>query len=247
MGSLRDIRTQASRARPRGAWLAAAALAALLGTCATASAQQFSAELSRRDTHGQILKGRVSVAGDKVRIDQPNLPIGYFIVRRDAGAVYFVKPDQQVFVDSKQSSILTELLVPVDPAAPCAQWQAMAVISGSADGGKAWRCDRIGDAMRNGRATVHYSMTSPGGVHYAGWIDPKLKFLVRIEAESGTTLDLEDVREAPQPGTAFDMPAGFTKFDPQVLIDQMKHSDTYVDPKMDVRVQPMKPKRAADL
>jgi hypothetical protein len=231
----------------RGAGVALVALAALLATCATASAQQFSAQLSRRDAHGKVLKGRLSVAGDKIRIEQPNLPLGFFIVRGDAKATYFVNPDREVFVDARQSSILTEILVPVDPAAPCVQWQAMAEISGSAKGGAAWRCERVGDKTRNGRATVRYSITSPGGRHFAGWIDSQLKFLVRIEADSGATLELADVRQAPQPASEFDIPAGFSKFDPQILVDQMKHSDSYIAPALDSRAEPLQPSPVPDL
>ncbi|MDR3469800.1 MAG: hypothetical protein P4M07_28050 [Xanthobacteraceae bacterium] len=220
--------------------LAIAALAALLATSAAASAQQFSAELSRRDKDGQISMGRLAAAGDKVRIEAPDLPSGFFIVRGDAKAVYFVQPDRRVFMDARQSSVLTEIMVPVDPEAPCPKWQAMAEISRSAEGGAAWRCERIGEDTRDGRATIRYGMTSPRGRHYSGWIDPRLKFVVRIEADDGATTELADVREGPQPDSAFEIPAGLHKFDPQQLIELMKHSDVWVDPAKDSRAEPLK-------
>jgi hypothetical protein len=247
MPSSHNMRRHASKMFSRDACVAIAVLAALLASCAGASAQQFSAELSRRDARGHVLTGRLSVAGDKVRIEQPTLPTGFFIVRGDTKAIYFVNPDREVFIDARESSILTEVLVPVDPAAPCAQWQAMATISGSAKGGAPWRCERIGDETRDGRATVHYSMTSPRGRHFSGWIDSQLKFLVRIEADNGTTLEIVHVQQAPQPAGAFEIPAGFLKFDPQPLIEQMKHSDAYVDPKMDSRAEPLKPSLGPNL
>jgi len=238
MVSFRRIRNRASKTLPTNARLAVATLAVVLAAGAAASAQQFSAELSRRDADGRITQGRLSVAGDKVRIEAPDLPSGFFIVRGDAKAAYFVQPDRRVFMDARQSSLLTEILVPVDPDAPCRQWQAMAEISSSADGGAAWRCDRIGAETRDGRATVRYSMTSPRGKHYTGWIDSRLRFVVRIEADDGTTTELVGVREAPQPDSAFEIPAGLRKFDPLQLIELMKHSDAWVDPSKDSRAEP---------
>jgi hypothetical protein len=233
-------RTCAPKALPARAPLAIATLAALLATGAAASAQQFSAKLSRRDADGRITEGRLSVAGDKVRIEAPELRSGFFIVRGDAKAAYFVQPDRGVFMDARQSSVLTEILAPVEADAPCRQWQAMAEISGSADGGAAWRCERSGAETRDGRATVRYDMTSPRGLHYSGWIDLRLRFMVRIEADDGTTTELTDVRQAPQPDSAFEIPAGLHKFDPLRLIEVMKHSDAWVDPSKDSRAKPLK-------
>jgi hypothetical protein len=239
MSLFRDNRSGESRTIAAAARLTIAVVA-LLASRTAAPAQQFSAELARRDASGRISMGRLAVAGDKVRIQAPDLPSGFFIIRGDAKAVYLVQPDHRVFMDARQSSILTEILVPVDPEAPCPQWQAMAEISKSADGGAKWRCERIGTETRDGRATVKYSMTSPRGKHYAGWVDPRLRFMVRLEADDGTTTDLVDVQEAPQPDSAFEIPAGLHKFDPQQLIEVVKHSDVWVDPAMDSRAKPLK-------
>jgi hypothetical protein len=240
MVSFRKVRNRASKTLSTNLTLAIATLAALLATGAAASAQQFSAKLSQRDADGRITEGRLSVGGDKVRIEAPDLPTGFFVVRGDARAAYFVQPDRRVFMDARQSSVLTEILVPVDPDEPCRQWQAMAEISTSADGGAAWRCERIGAETRDGRATVRYSMTSPRCKHYSGWIDQRLRFVVRIGADDGTTTELLDVREAPQPDSAFEIPAGLHKFDPLQLIELMKHSDVWVDPAKDSRAEPSK-------
>jgi hypothetical protein len=205
-----------------------------------ASAQQFSAELTRRDAAGQISKGRLLVAGDKIRIEAPDLQTGFFIVRTDAKTTYFVQPDRGVFMDARQSSILTELLVPIDPDAPCQQWQEMAQISGSAAGGAAWRCDRIAAETHDGHTVLKYDMTSPRGRHYSSWIDPQLRYVVRIEAYDGSTTELTNVQEVPQPDSAFTIPAGLQKFDPMQLMEIVKHSDVWVDPAKDSRAVPLK-------
>src|ERR1700753_2542348 len=174
-----------------------------------ASAQQFSAELSRRDAAGQHTRGRLLVAGDKIRIEAPDLQTGFFLVRTDAKTAYFVQPDRGVFMDAMQSSILTELLVPVDPDAPCPQWQAMAQISGSATGCAAWQCNRIGTETRDGHTVLKYELTSPRGRRYSTWIDPQLRYVVRIETASDESMtELMNVQQAPQADSAFAMPAG---------------------------------------
>ena len=143
-------------------------------------------------------------------------------------------------MDARQSSVLTELLVPVDPDAPCLQWQAMAEISGSAAGGSAWQCDRTGAETRDGRTILKYEMTSPRGRRYSSWIDPRLRYVVRIEAYDGSTTELKNVQEAPPPDGAFMMPTGLRKFDPTQLIGIMQHSDVWVDPAKDSRAVPLK-------
>jgi hypothetical protein len=208
-----------------------------------ASAQQFSAELSRRDAAGQITKGRLLVAGDKIRIEAPDLQTGFFLVDTDAKTVYFAQPDRGVFMDALQSSILTELLVPVDPDAPCSKWQEMAQISGSAASG-AWQCSRVASETHDGHVILKYDMTSPHGRHYSSWIDSQLRYVVRIESHDGSTdgsvTELTNVQETPQADSALTMPAGLRKFDPRQLLEIAKHSDVWVDPAKDSRTVPLK-------
>ena len=153
-----------------------------------------------------------------------------FAVRSDAAAAYFVRPAQRVFMDAKQSSELTQLLVPVDPDDPCRQWQAMAQIAGVTDQGAAWRCERIGDEAIAGRRTIKYRGISPREDRYLIWIDPRIDFVVRLEADDGSTVEVADIQEGPQPAQLFEMPAGYVKFDPQKLIDRIKQSDVWVEP-----------------
>jgi hypothetical protein len=198
----------------------------------TAQAQQFSADLVHRDTGGAaaVKTGKLNVSNGRVRMETPDLPTGFFIVRGDANAAYFVRPAQRTFMDAKQSSQLTQVLVPVDSDNPCRQWQAMAKIAGAADQGEEWRCERVGHDAIDGRDTIMYRAISPRNRRYFGWIDPRFNFLVRLEAEDGTVIDLVNIEEAPQPESLFEVPAGYRKFDPQQLIDRLKQSDVWVEP-----------------
>jgi hypothetical protein len=214
--------------------LLAGGIAGLLAisNIAAAHAQQFSAELVHREAGGQaaVAAGKLNVSSGKVRIETLDLPTGFLIVRGDANAVYFVRPAQRIFMDAKQSSELTQVLVPVDPGDPCRQWQAMAKIAGAADQGAQWRCERVGHDTVDGRSTVKYQGTSPQNRRYFGWIDLRFRFPVKFEAEDGTTIEIVNIREAPQSENLFEIPAGYRKFDPQQLIDRIKQSDVWVEP-----------------
>ena len=225
LACFRDLKASSAR---RATGIAVTAAAALLATAAPA--EQFSAQLSRRDADGRIATGRVLVDGDNIRLETPELPDGFFIVRGGDKAAYFVRPKRGVFMDARESSPLTEILVPVDPQAPCRQFQAMADISGSADGGAQWRCERAGADTLDGRAALRYRITSPRERHYTAWIDTTRHFVARLEADDGTVIDIADVREAAQPGDAFEIPRGLRKLDPLQLIERIKHSDVWVAP-----------------
>ena len=211
--------------------LVAAVVAFAVLSAPSARCGEFSADLvyhnagSRTAAHS----GKLNVADRKIRIEPPALVVGFFIVRSDAAAAYFVRPAQRVFMDAKQSSELTQLLVPVDPDDPCRQWQAMAQIAGVTDQGAAWRCERIGDEAIAGRRTIKYRGISPREDRYLIWIDPRINFVVKLEADDGSTVEVANIQEGPQPEQLFEIPAGYVKFDPQKLIDRIKQSDVWVE------------------
>jgi hypothetical protein len=192
---------------------------------------QFSADLIYDNAGGRTAahSGKLNVADRKIRIEPPDLPVGFFIVRGDAAAAYFVKPAQRVFMDAKQSSELTQLLVPVDPDNPCPQWQAMAQTAGVTDQGPTWRCERIDDESIAERRTIKYRGISPREDRYLIWIDPRIDFVVKLEANDGSTVEVANIQEGPQPEQLFEIPAGYVKFDPQKLIDRIKQSDVWVE------------------
>jgi hypothetical protein len=62
------------------------------------------------------------------------------------------------------------------------------------------------------------------------WIDPRLKWPVRLIMADGTVVDLKNIREQPQPASLFEIPPGYRKFDPKALLERIKQSDVWVDP-----------------
>jgi hypothetical protein len=216
-------------------WLRLLGLGALVGALgggiAPAQAQHFSADLVRTSVDGGAAAsfGKLGVSDETVRIETPDFPDGFFLVDGASRTAYFARPGERVFMDARQSSRLTQLFVPLDLGEPCLQWQAMAKLAGAAEGDEPWRCDRVGEEKVGGRDVVVYRATPSPGREIVGWIDPKLKFPLRIRLENGMSISVENIREEPQPAGLFEIPSNFGKFDPQALLKRIKQSDVWVE------------------
>lgn len=196
-------------------------------------AQQFSADLVTAPAKDGAKDGAMArpaslrVRDDKVRIEAPDFPDGFFLIEATVNA-HFVRPAVRTFMDARQSSRLTQWFVSVDPADPCRQWQAMAKLAGTADRGEGWRCERTGQDMIDGRRADVFHATVPPNRDITGWIDPELKFPLRIRIDDAT-VSVTNIRQEPQPANLFEIPSGFRKFDPRLLIERIKQSDVWVE------------------
>jgi hypothetical protein len=202
----------------------------VLSTIRPAQAQQFSAQLVSSNVIGKVASasGRIYVADRRVRIETAEFPDSFLIVDTAVPVAYLVRPAQRIFMESKQSSRLTWLFVPLDPADPCSEWQVMAEVAGMSDTPR-WRCVAQGRESVEGRSAVKFVITSPRG-HSAGWIDPQLKFPIKIVSEDGVVLALKNINESPQPADIFEFPRNYKKFDPRLVIERLKHTDAWVEP-----------------
>jgi hypothetical protein len=207
-----------------------------LAACATlidiAAAQEFSATLVASGAEGMAsgARGRINVSGGKVRLETPEIVTGFFLVDAGADTAYFVRPTLHTYMEARQSSLLAQILVPLEPDDPCARWQAIAKLSGAAADGGAWRCERTGEETLDGHAATTWRAVSPQQRTYLAWIDRELKFPLRIATSFGTSFSLTDIVQAPQPASLFRLPPNYQKFDPQGLIDRIKQSDVWVEP-----------------
>jgi hypothetical protein len=200
----------------------------LLSCVAPARAQQFSADLVVTQSDGVMAPaGKLRVFDGRVRIETPELADGFFIIDSKQPAATFVRPAARVFMDARQSSRLTRLFVPVDPADPCQQWQAMAKVAGVADRGD-WRCEQLGQATIDEHDVIAYRAVSAPGREFLGWIDPARKFPLRIKTGDGGVISAQNVRDEPLTAEMFEIPSGFRKFDPQILLRRIKQSDLWV-------------------
>jgi hypothetical protein len=197
-----------------------------VGGSAPGGAEQFSAELVRIQSGVTALAGHLRVAGDKVRIESPELPDGFFLIDGAKPAAYFVRPALHLFMDARQSSPLVRLFVPVDPDNPCRQWQAMADLAGLGDRGD-WRCEFAGTETIGGHEMMTYRASSAAGAEFVGWIDGRRKFPQRIKTTDGTLVAVENIRDETQAAELFELPKGSRKFDPQTLIERIKQSDVW--------------------
>jgi hypothetical protein len=214
------------------AWFAAAICAGfLVGGPLPARAQEFSAGLvmTRDDNNdtNKVPAGRIWVRETSVRIETPDLSNAFFLVNVAQPSAYFVRPAMHTFMDARQSSLLTRLFVPVDPSAPCRQWQAMAELAGIAGQGD-WRCERSGEETIDGRSTVVFRASFGSGRALVGWIDPLRQFPLRIRTEEGAVISLETIRDEAQPASLFELPPNLRKFSPEALVERIKQSDVWV-------------------
>jgi hypothetical protein len=205
----------------------------LAASCLSAPAQQFSADLVRRDAGAtdSHAAGKINVSGGRVRIETSDVRAGYFLILGDAEAAYFIRPAAKIFMDARQSSVLTQLLVAVDPDDPCTQLRQAARVAGTAGQGAEWHCERVGsDDAADSRRTIIYRAISVQGQRYFVWIDLLLRFPVKLQMEDGAVVDVANIHDAPQPESLFVVPAGYRKFDPQQLVDRVRQSDVWVEP-----------------
>ena len=200
------------------------------------SKHDFSADIVTRDASGAEIgtSGRLYAASGKIRIETADAAAGYFLTDGTTATALFVRPQQRVFLDARQSTPLTRIFLPVDPSNPCAQWRTAAKASGLASATGEWHCERTGPSSVKFAGidpnTVEYTVTSPDRAATRGWIATDLNFPVKWRAADGTTLTLEHVRVEAQPPDLFALPPGYRKLDPQALIDRIKHSDVWAAP-----------------
>ena len=217
--------------KARWCLLVEAALFILTGLAAFgavgAQAQPFSADIVTRRDDVAAPAGRLSVLDGKVRIETAEHPDGFFLVDTVKPSAYFVRPGAGLYMEARQSSRLTRLFVPVDPDAPCRQWQAMARLAGLAAEGE-WRCERTGEETIDGRSTAVFRALSADGQEFFGWIDRERQFPLQIRTEDGVVFKLERIKDEPQPESSFELPAGYRKFSPEALIERIKQSDVWV-------------------
>jgi hypothetical protein len=228
---MRSTRPSCSKSKLLCLWVAVASPSVSAGP-PPLPAPDFSADIVSGDAAGSApgTVGRLYVAGGKVRIEAAAIAAGFFVVDGEAATALFVRPAQRVFMDARQSTVFTRIFLPLDPQAPCPQWQAAARNAGIPDSGSDWHCERMANADTDNRHTVQYTVVSPGREWTQRWIDADLEFPIKLQAADGTTLALEHIRVEAQPPSLFALPAGYRKADPQALIDRIRHSDVWVEP-----------------
>lgn len=74
--------------------------------------------------------------------------------------------------------------------------------------GEGRTCKKLGSEKVNGRAATKWQMTEKDGKTSTVWMDDALMVMLRHESDDGT-VELQNVKEGPQPDSLFQVPDGF--------------------------------------
>jgi hypothetical protein len=73
-------------------------------------------------------------------------------------------------------------------------------------------CHKVGSDTVNGRSAVKYESTDSNGNSSTFWIDPKLRFPIKVQGRKNNW-ELRNIQEGAQSASLFEVPAGYKKFD----------------------------------
>jgi hypothetical protein len=204
---------------------------ALAQSSPPSSPPSFSADIVSLDAGGAH-SGAVATlraANHKARIDLAGASDGFFLSDTDTGTALFVRGAQRLYVDARQSTLLTRIFVALDPRDPCREWQAAATTAGVPGTGE-WHCEPIERVIVNHHEIIEYRVASPDGQSNRGWIDSTIGYPVKWRAADGTGFVLENIVFQAQPQSLFSIPSDYRKLDPQALLERIKHSDVWAEP-----------------
>ncbi len=177
----------------------------------SAFAQQFSADMvnvSGENTNRQ----KLYVADGKIRMEPPQAQGVALISDPAHNTVFMINSRLKVYVDMAAMSRITALLEPTDVDNPCPQWRKLSGDPTSSE----WACEKLGPDTVNGRKVVKYAGTSSKGEKGNIWLDTHLKFVVKT-AGPKASMELQNIKEGPQPASLFAVPADYKEVDPKTF------------------------------
>lgn len=173
---------------------------------------EFSADIVDLQKPGTPALAKIYFAKDKFRIEPQNSS------QRGAGAVIVnfatqtstvLMAQQHMYMEmpaqaqGQRMSYASALFRTGDVENACGDWQKVERNQGGS-------CHKVGNEAVNGRSTVKYEATNANGEVSHFWLDPKLRFPVKWQGKNSEG-ELRDIQEGTQPGSLFEVPAGFTK------------------------------------
>ena len=190
-----------------------AGFVALIMMASLALAQtEFSAEMVDTQKPDTPTTGKMYFAKDKVRFEPAkkdprgggavimNLTTQTTTVIMDQMHMYMEVPQQAANQRTAYNFFRTG-----DVEAACSDWAQQAQNKGGT-------CHKVGSDTVNGRSTVKYETTNAKGETGNVWVDPKLRFPVKWTGKNAAW-ELRNIQEGTQPGSLFEIPAGYTKMD----------------------------------
>ena len=186
--------------------------------------QEFSAEMVRLKPQGAAASS-VSVSKNLVRFEVNGQAMkSYVILDLTQRTSSMVLPENKSYVVSPPGH--TPSSIPFfnidDPGNACPAWERSVARPGT--------CAKVGNDTVNGRSTVKYTGTADNGDTGTAWVDRKLHFVVKWEGTKGAA-ELQNIQEAPQAASLFQIPADYEKMDPSALRQAEKKKMTTISPK----------------
>jgi hypothetical protein len=199
----------------------AAVVLAVAGAAGSAGAQQFSATLV--DAQGiDTIRTPFYVGDTKMRwvfTRGDTVTGGVILDFRSRTLVGLDVPTRTFFEPTGEDPAADQaevflIMRPTDAADPCRGWNAAAVTDRAAP--PHFACRNLGPETVDGRATQKWELTyARSGRKAYAWIDPRLRYLIRLQdPTSGSTTDVRDIKEGPQPADLFSVPSNYHKIDP---------------------------------
>jgi hypothetical protein len=195
-------------------------------------ARELSADIVGRHGDGAdaTTVARLYAAHGKVRIEPVELAGSFLLIDHEAASTLLVRPGQRVYMKARQSSVLTEIFVPIDIADPCGQWRSAVEDAGGGKGAGDWRCERYAKVNMHGRKAFEFHTASAGNTGDKRFIDVQLQFPLKAIAADGSSLTLENIHVSVQQAELFTLPRDYRLFDPRAVVERIKHSDVWAEP-----------------
>jgi hypothetical protein len=186
-------------------------------------AQEFSADMVTTRKEGAAEhQAKIFVGDHKIRIEgnrqegERGMGGGAFIVDESNQTTTILIPERKMYIQSTPEQNragyqnMQALFRPTDPNNACPQWQA--AMEAVKNEKKLTSCRKIGTDIVNGRAAVKYEGVNSDGEKGYVWVDPKLRFFLKMVSNDGTT-EMRNIKEGTQPASLFEPPSDYTKFD----------------------------------
>jgi len=184
------------------------AVLAILPANRVALAQEFSAEQVGTDSAGHTFRSKVFMGHGKVRIE-PIESASPSSAEPDNGIMLLdLNAGTSVVLDTNRKAYIEQ-----PPAMARRSVQLFRPAAKNPNSPGTSTCTKIGTEMVNGRSTEKWeliaTMTTQTITAHV-WLDVKWHFVVKGEGP-GLTGELENIKEAPQPASMFEIPPGYQK------------------------------------
>ena len=193
-------------------------LLALLSAAAFAQMPQFSADVVTTSPHNNMgpMKGKMYFSANKMRMETSyEGHQSIMISDLPSKTAYVLMPQERMYMEMNANMPMGRRshgpeFRAYDPHNPCSTIQGAT-------------CKKVGVETVNGRSCEKWEITERND-KMTVWIDQKSKISIKTVHQDGSTVELKNIQEGPQPASLFQIPAGYTKMDMGGMMRGMPHN-----------------------